>query len=79
MQELSLGRLNYGNLTIKDTMKLGYENKGEFLAAHLNETVRSFFQGGNHDKENSIDSEITSIVIGLSKAWDAAEEYNPNK
>lgn len=57
-------------------MKLGYESKGEFQTAHISEAVRAFFQGGNHDNKSSIESEITSIVIGLSKAWDAAEEYN---
>ncbi|MCX6744409.1 MAG: hypothetical protein NTX82_02700 [Candidatus Parcubacteria bacterium] len=58
-------------------MKLGFESKGEFQAASVDIIIKSFFQGGNHDNDTSIESEITSIVLGLSKAWDTAEEYNP--
>ncbi|MCX6740402.1 MAG: hypothetical protein NTZ49_04195 [Candidatus Parcubacteria bacterium] len=58
-------------------MKLGFENKGEFQAAYLKAILESFFKGRNHDIKNSIDSEITNIVSGLSKAWDAAEDYDP--
>lgn len=60
-------------------MKLGYESKGEFQAAYLNSVLEAFLKGRNHDPDNPIDSEITKIVIGLSKAWDAAEEYDPKK
>jgi hypothetical protein len=60
-------------------MKLGFESKGEFLAAHLISTIESFFHGRNHHNDNSIESEINSIIVGLSRAWDAAEEYEPQK
>lgn len=58
-------------------MKLGFESKGEFQAAYLDGIIKSFYAGKNHDNEFSIESEITSVVIGLSKAWDAADEYSP--
>ena len=44
-------------------------------AAYFNRLMESFFQGRNHNNENAIEAEIVSIIIGLSKAWDAAEEY----
>jgi len=56
-------------------MRLGFENKGAFQAAYFNRIAESFFQGRNHNDENSIEAEIVSIIAGLSKAWDAAEEY----
>lgn len=58
-------------------MRLGFESKGEFQAAYVHKIVGAFFQGKNHNHEDTIESVITNVVIGLSKAWDAAEEYNP--
>jgi hypothetical protein len=58
-------------------MRLGFESKGEFQAAYFNSIIEAFLQGRNHNDENTIESEITSIITGLSRAWDAAEEYSP--
>lgn len=60
-------------------MRLGFESKGEFQAAYVHRIVEAFFQGKNHNHEDSIESVIGSVVIGLSKAWDAAEEYSQHK
>lgn len=60
-------------------MKLGFESKGEFQAANLDKILEAFFRGGNHDNDIPIDSEIASIIKGLDKVWDAAEEYEPKK
>jgi hypothetical protein len=58
--------------------KLGFENKGDFQAHYFDVIVKEYFKGGNaQGRSVSMMTELHSIIEGLSRAWDAAQEESP--
>lgn len=55
--------------------KLGYEDKGSFLASHFIKELEKFFEGGNCKENTAIENQIVGVLKGLSQAYDDAEEY----
>lgn len=59
--------------------KLNYENKGDFQARYFGELVSKYFEGGNARESKSVAFDIEQVVVGLSNAYDKAEENTASR
>lgn len=59
--------------------KLNFDKKGDFQAHYFGELIKRYFEGGNARGSKNIAHDIEQIMLGLSNAYDKADESTPNE